>query len=376
MADITEIKLPDATVFTVKDPNAQPKTLTTPLTINGNTETTVEDALDGLNDYSDALKDNLAANENVYGAKNLLENTGVTETAHGVTFTTNDDGSVSTNGKCTRTDNFAYHTINNVSNPKAGTYLLTGAPPTGTYATYALTATLIKSDNSTESFIDYGSGVVVTIPSGAKSIYFTIRCYYNVVVDGLTFYPMLRDARILDPTFAPYAKTNLQLTDDKAERNDLSTIHATGSTNTTGAQIDAGSFFYLNGRYCKALTNIAANATFTLNTNFEVASVGAEISSIKNYCPFTNGSLAPSSSTSITVPDGTYLITTYQGGVTSAFSCLFVAFVSSHSNDACSATALVDVYHNITVTATKDTITIANLDSTYSVTTNVVKISA
>ena len=63
---------------------------------------------------------------------------------------------------------------------------------------------------------------------------------------------------------------------------DLTTIHATGSTNTTGAQIDAGTFFYLNGTFCKALTNIAVNATFTLNTNLEVATVGGEISSIND----------------------------------------------------------------------------------------------
>ena len=84
-----------------------------------------------------------------------------------------------------------------------------------------------------------------------------------------TFYPMIRDARITDDTFVPFAKTNKQLTDDKAERADLSAIHATGSTNTTGSIIASGTFFYLNDQFCKALTNIAVNATFTENTNYK-----------------------------------------------------------------------------------------------------------
>ena len=89
--------------------------------------------------------------------------------------------------------------------------------------------------------------------------------------------PMLRDARITDPTFVPFAKTNLQLTNDKAERADLATLNLTGTTNSTGAQIDEGTYFYLNDSYCKAITNIANGATFTLNTNFEVITVGGEL---------------------------------------------------------------------------------------------------
>ena len=67
------------------------------------------------------------------------------------------------------------------------------------------------------------------------------------------------------------------LEENKAERADLSTIHAKGSTNTTGATIKDGTFFYLNGSYCKALQDIGMGATFTLNTNFKVDSVGEVI---------------------------------------------------------------------------------------------------
>ena len=109
-------------------------------------------------------------------------------------------------------------------------------------------------------------------------------------VGGLSFTDvMLRDARIIDPTFVPYAKTNLQLTNDKAERADLATLNLTGSTNSTGSTINAGTFFYLNGSYCKATMNISNGATFTLNTNYEEVSLGGEVSKIVQTDDFQHG---------------------------------------------------------------------------------------
>ena len=61
----------------------------------------------------------------------------------------------------------------------------------------------------------------------------------------------------------------------KADKTDLTSIIATGSTNATGATITAGTFFYLNGTLVQAKTDIANGATFTLNTNYEYPSAGA-----------------------------------------------------------------------------------------------------
>lgn len=52
-----------------------------------------------------------------------------------------------------------------------------------------------------------------------------------------------------------------------ATRQDLTSIQATGTTNTTGAAIPAGAYFYLNGVLYQAKTRIDQNATFTVNTN-------------------------------------------------------------------------------------------------------------
>ena len=63
-----------------------------------------------------------------------------------------------------------------------------------------------------------------------------------------------------------------------AEKTDLTSIIATGSTNTTGAQIPNGAYFYLNGVFCRAIADIATSATFTQNTNYKEIAVGDALS--------------------------------------------------------------------------------------------------
>ena len=62
---------------------------------------------------------------------------------------------------------------------------------------------------------------------------------------------------------------------DKADKTDLTSIIATGATNTTGAPITDGTYFYKDGVMSRAIANIAENATFTLNTNYENVPTGA-----------------------------------------------------------------------------------------------------
>ena len=239
------------------------------------------------------IADNIAANENVYGAKNLNSYPyyETTKNVNGITFTDNGDGTITVSSGTASAATVFYCHYFGVGDfiLEDGDYIINGCPSSGSSSTYCLVAGYEKSDNSNYIKIETGNGIEFSVSNSLQgkdktyvSLYISIE-NGTAITNPITFKPMIRDARILDPTFAPFAKTNKQLTDDKAERDDLSTIHATGSTNTTGAQIDAGTFFYLNGQFCKALTNIAANATFTLNTNFEVTSVGGELKDALDY---------------------------------------------------------------------------------------------
>lgn len=61
----------------------------------------------------------------------------------------------------------------------------------------------------------------------------------------------------------------------KVSKSDLTSIFATGSTNTTGSVITSGTYFYLNGVLVKAISDIAVGDTFTEDTNYEVITDGA-----------------------------------------------------------------------------------------------------
>lgn len=287
MAIIDSVKLPDNSTYDLTDNYSgyQKETLATPLNINGDTKTTVEGALDGINAYVD---DTVEAAFDVYGAKNLFpypyDNT--TKTENGITFTDNGDGTVTVGDVSSQTatgNAFFYEIQTKIVKIPAGTYKITGCPSGGNINTYYLR--VVAYDVSTGTQVtysdDYGSGATITISNGIRiNAVITVKSGTTIAAGGITFSPMIRNNLVKDETFTTGAKTNLQLTQDKAERTDLTTIFATGNKNTTGAQIAAGKFFYLNGVYCKAKTNIAANATFTSGTNYEVSDVGKVIEPI------------------------------------------------------------------------------------------------
>jgi hypothetical protein len=68
--------------------------------------------------------------------------------------------------------------------------------------------------------------------------------------------------------------------DTKANKTDLTSISETGAT--ASQAISNGTYFYLNGTLVRAKTDIASGATFTLNTNYEVVTVGGALDEIQS----------------------------------------------------------------------------------------------
>lgn len=124
-----------------------------------------------------------------------------------------------------------------------------------------------------------------TLPAASATTLGKIFMYTGATGGGLTSGHIYKCTSAGDP--AVYSWTELPVQDVSAltSKTDLSAVIATGTTNGTGSQIDAGTYFYLNGDYCVAKTDIAANATFTLNTNYEVVTVGGVLSELNsNKC--------------------------------------------------------------------------------------------
>lgn len=82
-----------------------------------------------------------------------------------------------------------------------------------------------------------------------------------------------------------------------ANKTDLTAIILTGTTNTSGGVISAGTWFYLNGKPCIAKVDIASGATFTEGTNYEEKTVGSALTELNSNIIAQLGTIYNASST-------------------------------------------------------------------------------
>lgn len=273
---------------------------TSDITVTGTTAAVLynTDIIDTLNS-TDATKplsanmghtlgEEINAIVNAYGAKNLLPKATKGDSYYGGTFTPNTDGSVIVSGT-TATADIYFPIMGSATDklyPEAGDYIVSGGNSTAkvrldAYSGNTYVRTLGTSPSSESVTVDYVG-------------YDHIRPFVFVangtdLTTPVTVYPMVRDARIVDPTYEPYAETNQQLTVNKANRSDLASLDLTGTKNTTGVTITAGTYFYLNGQYCRATQDILNNVDFTENTNYVGATVGEAIKQSTAACSLPTG---------------------------------------------------------------------------------------
>ena len=151
-----------------------------------------------------AAQSEAAINRTTLGVqrKNWLKNTATSQTVNGITFTINDDKSITANGTAT-----AFTSLNIGTNVPItdGDFIYTCTPQGGSEATYRAIIRAYDSNNSavTETLTETGEGIKITISNGSY-INAIIRISSGTTVDNLTFYPMLRCAEITDGTYEPY----------------------------------------------------------------------------------------------------------------------------------------------------------------------------
>ena len=148
-------------------------------------------------EYVDPVKSQAAINRTTLGyqRKNLLKNNAVTKTVSGVTFTINDDKSITVNGTATAQISFM---INNKVGLGIGNYILTGCPSGGSNNTFYLTA---YASSAWLKSPDFGSGCKI---ENKTVTHVVISIASGYTANNLKFYPMLRDAGIIDNTYEPY----------------------------------------------------------------------------------------------------------------------------------------------------------------------------
>lgn len=128
------------------------------------------------------------------GGKNLLQTTAVQTEHNGITFTPNEDGSITVNGTATAN---AYIIVGAVQLNAGVEYLLNGCPSGGGRNTYRLYWQGVTGN------YDEGQGTSYT-PSTSGSVNIRIVVYEGATVNNLKFYPMVRYSTYEESSFQPF----------------------------------------------------------------------------------------------------------------------------------------------------------------------------
>ena len=160
----------------------------------GQLSTNLQSAYNKINAHAN----DIAINRTTLGTqcKNLLKNTAVTKTINGVTFTVNDDKSITVSGTATKRIIFLVGTVY-ISQTRNYTY--TGTPSGGAASTYSMN----YRNSNVYKTVETGNGITTQFERG-KTYEAVIDIRSGVTISNLTFYPMLRDANITDNTYEPY----------------------------------------------------------------------------------------------------------------------------------------------------------------------------
>lgn len=141
-----------------------------------------------------------------YQTKNLLIPVASSKAIKGITYTVNEDYSVTANGTATDTSTFVLEYVRNFSDTRKALIderkvILSGCPSGGSSVHYRVQMYRSPSD----TVIDYGFGIEFTFDTSSmvETANFAIIIFKNQTVDNLTFYPMLRYAEIEDDTYEP-----------------------------------------------------------------------------------------------------------------------------------------------------------------------------
>lgn len=133
--------------------------------------------------------------------KNELNNTATSQTINGVTFTVNEDKSITVSGTATATASFV---LNSNMLFDVESYILNGCPSGGSSSTYKLD---VLDTKGSILVVDSGNGVSFDVTSAFTSQGVRIVVYGGVTANNLKFYPMLRLASITDDTYEPYKES-------------------------------------------------------------------------------------------------------------------------------------------------------------------------
>lgn len=152
--------------------------------------------------YHASVEETLRDAEVIEG-KNLLDWSKESQTINGITFTVNEDKSITANGTTTAGAAFILINSNSVYNREilGKSLKFTGCPQGGSESTYNL---YLSTWGTTSAVTDYGSGAEINIPSSINGFRVDVAIKPNQTVSNLVFKPMLSlDGGEYEPYYIP-----------------------------------------------------------------------------------------------------------------------------------------------------------------------------
>lgn len=137
--------------------------------------------------------------------KNLLKNTAITKTVNGITFTVNEDGTVTANGTATSTSYIAINTFSYIANQD---YILSGCPTGGSDDTYKMYSINVSTGGGHTN--DYGKGGAIKVSTDQVGE-IRIRIASGYTANNLVFKPKLEKGTISTP-YSHYGQGSANVT--------------------------------------------------------------------------------------------------------------------------------------------------------------------
>lgn len=234
---------------------------------------------------------------NALGAKNVLPVTvdiikslntsgtwsGNIYTISNVTFTLNTDSkgnvtSIKASGQASANVTFfiASRFADSPLNLPTANYTLNGCPATGSASTYEMRFQATRNGSLHSYGQDRGSGVDGSVlDTDNIQVVIYVQSGYNA--QNLMFYPMIRLSAYTDSTFAPYTKTNLELTNEKADSKALAPVENGATASKAYSLLD---YFYKDGNFCYATTAIAQGEALVFGSNYQVTDIAGILKTI------------------------------------------------------------------------------------------------
>lgn len=242
---------------------------------------------DTITSEAKALKEAFTNQSKVNGAVNMMPITATSQVINGITWTIDEDGTITATGSVSEGANNSQLTISNLNGKISdGRYRLTGCPSGGADNKYYL---YINTNGDTSGRRrDSGNGTTLNYTNDSSNTVY-IRIYPGVTTP-LVFKPMISipSMNLQYDDYVPYAKSNKELTED-----------------VDGLVSNLGNVKKIAKSIAK---NTSATITFSGADRFILLVTHADLESL-NYIGFGGASASATSLVNITTPPNDLVIT-------------------------------------------------------------------